>query len=825
MDAKLEPIIIYISLVFAWNLFSGNLGPFSLLFYRYLGLLLFIVMLLAILPKLYKRHLSNFVGICIISIGLIGILIFPEKEYWLLGFSICISGLGLCLESSLVIFAFSIAVSLYTVLILLIQFNPNFYYLLSLACIESSSKITDLFGQPNHFGSYISGFWILMTFISLITSLFLFSKNKLEEANRLMIGISGLALCYLIYLVMLSYLKDGVYLSHSNCILLLLCSLILIYYLIDRDFKLIELKSYKNKYLIIPMALILIITIAFIALISISYAYVPTPMKGNVVFYDCNDSMHWNSVVIPKENATLGNKKSYLNLSESTSFGAYGLPLLLNNSGYNVTLFRNNKPLEETLQGANILVIGNLIKPFSYNDLTAIWNFAFRGGSVLVFCEHTSSFVDESDFLIGRDYLNELLEPTGIRVNPDTADWLKGSWMRPLVIFPHPITYKVKENELYINSVGASLKLKGTASPIIMAPWGFSDAANLSSSGHLGNRRYESGEQIGDIVIAAADQYGKGKFLVFGDTSYLFEVGIPTEHTLLKNIFRWLSNDSTIHLPYTSWASIILSLIALSSFLCLILYGDLRLIIICPALIALSLALAVIITDLQPTFDPPTDEAFAYIDGSHNNLVCLKGAQDDSANGLISNLFREGYIPKVIDDTSEIKVANVRDYILIIIAPTKIFDINEINYIRNFVYNGGTLLLSAGYNERDAVKDILNIFGLDILNIPLGSYPWKSGSELRELWHDPKFMDAYPIRSKGDYESYFSIYNKKEKYDLIVRKSYGKGNIILIGDSRFLLDENLERIAVSPEQFSSYEYRWLGNLELFHDILNKCRKS
>jgi hypothetical protein len=162
---------------------------------------------------------------------------------------------------------------------------------------------------------------------------------------------------------------------------------------------------------------------------------------------------------------------------------------------------------------------------------------------------------------------------------------------------------------------------------------------------------------------------------------------------------------------------------------------------------------------------------------------------------------------------------------LIIIAPTKIFDINEINYIRNFVYNGGTLLLSAGYNERDAVKDILNIFGLDILNIPLGSYPWKSGSELRELWHDPKFMDAYPIRSKGDYESYFSIYNKKEKYDLIVRKSYGKGNIILIGDSRFLLDENLERIAVSPEQFSSYEYRWLGNLELFHDILNKCRKS
>jgi len=161
MDAKLEPIIIYISLVFAWNLFSGNLGPFSLLFYRYLGLLLFIVMLLAILPKLYKRHLSNFVGICIISIGLIGILIFPEKEYWLLGFSICISGLGLCLESSLVIFAFSIAVSLYTVLILLIQFNPNFYYLLSLACIESSSKITDLFGQPNHFGSYISGFWIL----------------------------------------------------------------------------------------------------------------------------------------------------------------------------------------------------------------------------------------------------------------------------------------------------------------------------------------------------------------------------------------------------------------------------------------------------------------------------------------------------------------------------------------------------------------------------------------------------------------------------------------------------------------------------------------
>jgi hypothetical protein len=169
----------------------------------------------------------------------------------------------------------------------------------------------------------------------------------------------------------------------------------------------------------------------------------------------------------------------------------------------------------------------------------------------------------------------------------------------------------------------------------------------------------------------------------------------------------------------------------------------------------------------------------------------------------------------------------------IIIGPTKEFTKFEVNTIRDFVYSGGILLLSAGYGESESIDPILDVFGLGVMNIPLGSYPWiidygsqenLSMKELELYWHKPKFMDAYPLSCKGDYIPYITIHHENRDFDVIIGKRYGRGEVVMISDSRFLLDENLERIPYSTDTVPQYRIQWVGNIELVHDILEDIKK-
>ena len=81
------------------------------------------------------------------------------------------------------------------------------------------------------------------------------------------------------------------------------------------------------------------------------------------------------------------------------------------------------------------------------------------------------------------------------------------------------------------------------ARPVIVARHGFSDRGNQNNADRafLGNRRYDRGERLGDIVLAADAKQGQGAVLVFGDTSPFQNLPIPFHWRFVLDTFSYVS--------------------------------------------------------------------------------------------------------------------------------------------------------------------------------------------------------------------------------------------------------------------------------------------
>ncbi len=457
-------------------------------------------------------------------------------------------------------------------------------------------------------------------------------------------------------------------------------------------------------------------------------------------------------------------------------------------------------------------------------------------------------FVSDQDFASGRDYLNDLLKPTGIRINPDTADYIPDHWQYAALALPHPITRDL-DFDLTTSSVGASLSLGGKARPLIIGRFAFSDRANQTMPGHLGDRLYVQDEPLGDLVIAACDTYGMGKVLVFADTSYAFNNELPFRYRLIYNSVSWLASQKSDLEDYQSLASVFLLLFGLAVYI----FADRALaglsilgksiggyrprlsllFLICLAFAAaLSLVLAASINgSLIKAPQDPLEEV-AWIDFTHLNQFNLENYRDDGVAGLTENLFRNGYLPQILQNDQEISEI-LKGSVAIIIAPNEDYTTKEALEIKQFVESGGLLILCAGHKSAAPLDLVLKSFGLGIRDLPLGSFPWieethatggqaiVSPENLKRYWHKPKFMEAYPVQADGEYTPIAWMRYNGETYNLIIQKKAGQGNVILIGDSRFLLNENLEHLSLGTgkESREQYQLQWLGNIELMRKIL------
>ncbi|NIO29813.1 MAG: hypothetical protein GTO29_14810 [Candidatus Latescibacteria bacterium] len=433
-----------------------------------------------------------------------------------------------------------------------------------------------------------------------------------------------------------------------------------------------------------------------------------------------------------------------------------------------------------TLRGASVLFIANPEGPLPKSEQDAVWKFVRGGGHLILAGDHTS--------LRGGwgNPLNILLEPTDIRFRTDSANFFTGGWIHGYRFPMTPLTagFRPDQNEPAL-VVGASLEIGSKARPLVIGRWGYSDDPALadSASGFLGDLKYSPGEHIGDLVLVATQQMGRGRVTALGDTSPFFNGILTISYSFVSRLFLWaaaLSPDPPFRLYLTNCVlALLLGLILAhvsSRFSSVLIAGALG------ATILGSWGI-----HQQAQWSPPFESGhIAFLDASHLPQHQPGIWEDPGIMGLPVNMMRYGYQTYFLDrfDNNLLKKAKL----LALITPRREVTDRETAQLAEWVQAGGTLLISTGAEEEAPIRSLLRHFGLALQPIPLG------GLDIESEFGLVQTKEAWPLEfAPGDRQpGQAQVILSWRDYPIAMRLHQGDGQVIVVGDSKFFCNYNLE---------------------------------
>jgi len=474
------------------------------------------------------------------------------------------------------------------------------------------------------------------------------------------------------------------------------------------------------------------------------------------------------------------------------SSGMYGmLPVFIESLGASSLISADLS--EKDLQDADALVLLFPDEPWAEGQLERIWDFVRRGGSLLVMGEHTTR--DEN----GSNRFNEVLEPTSIRVEFDSGTFTVGGWLQSYEAIAHPATTGVPDDRNQFGVViGASLETSPPARPLLVGRWGWSDMGDEGSGrAMMGNGLYDSGEKLGDLVLAAEQPLGKGRVIAFGDTSGLTNGINVSSHVFTSRLFGYLAGGRANAHPI--WrqllgilgCGLLIGLLARHT-------GEGRLILVTLCL-AGSLAVCTSISrsagEILPDGVYKLPNNLAYIDTSHLEANSGESWRPDGIGGFILTLMRNGYLTLSLPELTAERL--VRSNLLVSVAPSRSFSETEQAAIREFVLNGGTFILMAGLDEAGSSSSLLSMLGFSIGNPgpnpvepeAMGHFksPYLSSGDQRV---HVRFHAAWPVAC-NDPDARVIAYGHNN-LPVIILRQLGSGKVVVIGDTCFAANKNLE---------------------------------
>jgi hypothetical protein len=478
----------------------------------------------------------------------------------------------------------------------------------------------------------------------------------------------------------------------------------------------------------------------------------------------------------------------------------------------------------ETLTRLDTLVVINPVRSFSEAEQRAVWDFARRGGSLLVLGDHT-------DLMGMQEPLNRLLEPVGIRFGFDSAFALRYHWRCCQELRPHALTQSIMDDRETQIGTGASLSWDlrhYDIRPIILGRYAFSDAGNRSNGGQgafLGDYRYQFGERIGDIVLVAEARYGLGRVLVFGDTSSFETLALPNSYRFVERTFRYLVS-SRREKPWVLPVSVALLAVGVVAL------GMSRI----PGGLSLLFPLLLLVADASHGFSPraaarPLDRAkVGLLDVTHASLFSPQLFEKDSIAGVFMALARAGYLPLALRDFQSLNRGETR--LLMCIEPIQSFSPREIRELKKFLQAGGCLIVAAAPSDLRASNQLAALGGMKFTSTPLGAVTIgpsssraaepdqrtkptvdklspQSQGQVSVAKKEPllEFVDARPVVATSGSE--LTVHAASDGYVLVAESPVGEGRLVAFGDGQFFRDDNLE---------GEYQYR-AGNVEFLRQVL------
>ncbi len=833
----------------ALNLLAGNIPHLSPQLNRFGGFLMLTAWAMSHLSRfrnLYAPGKAEFLSYRILSI-LTASASFPlllSESGPLLGISLSVFALMLPLRfgdpektcgaasasAEREIFICLLTVGCYTVFVLLYRFSDYIWYVLRYISLEYSAKAGALIHHQMALSANALGLPISISVFCYCISLFIsvsgdavFSpEHKLHSGRKrlmlFLLTVTGMIVMQTVWLRLQHPLTKLVVAVNPNwnptafafqgiLLMLQLTALCPAICLIFKSPCLAACRQEKISHFPLltshfPLLTYSLVFTAFLILSLHLFSFSDAEKSGKTEILFCDKGADWS---VPHYGKGYGQH----------STGMFGvLPYYLKKRGYE-TKTVNGALTEDMLKNTGIIAVFNPVRYFSEEEKQHIYKFIRNGGGLLVAGDHT-------DVTGVMKPINDLLEPFPLRLNFDTALPLISGWVGGFEKRPHPMTAAVEEDYETAIWVGASLKISPPAKPVIVGKLGWADTGNYLNvkRAYLGDYRRSGNEQLGDVVLAAETRYGKGKVLVFGDTSAFQNGALPGSYSFADSVFAWLSEGNNrgwgIDSPGLQLMSALLLLAGAAYFLSR------------QPLSALTAVLCILAAHLPmwaaeqslnpriPGFSPDIRHPkLAYISASHIERFSYFSPADNSLWGISVNLMRNGYIPLIMKDFSAQRLAE--SDLFISVAPTKSFSWDEIAVLKKFMEKGGKVIWSAGWEEAKASESFLKEFGFSVDAVPLGPAQVQVGHGYA------KFVEAWPlinkkINKKTDKnksgiilaEKSFKTGNQEQKFAIAVYQPVGKGGLVIIGDSEFLHSKNIE----------SYEKHHITNIVFFKYLLD-----
>jgi hypothetical protein len=451
-----------------------------------------------------------------------------------------------------------------------------------------------------------------------------------------------------------------------------------------------------------------------------------------------------------------------------------------------------------------------------------VWQYVARGGSLLI-------VADPFGVREGLDgSFDELLGPVQLSAAEDLAISETGNWQHARQVLSHPATVGmgVRSNRFFADA-GTLIRTGAMTRPLVVGRWGWVDPGGDAAV--TGAYRLESGEELGDLVLAAEQPYGKGTVIVLGDGRSLTNEGMVFGYPLVGRLLSYLANRPWS--PQALWRQL------LGLVLCLVLVGLLYWCLDPPNLGLVSAALIASLTIVSAANrkvgqvvpdgrvladrDAADCRQLAYIDASHLEAYNETDWGFDAVNGLSLTLMRNGYLTLALPAMTREHLE--RAAVLVSMGPARRFSASDRKLLRQFVQSGGILISTVGAEEARASEGLLADFGL---RVPASPVPTRGSQRepepmgrFRTLFLNAQdygagdykvgvlFHAGWPVEGGTEVLAY-----GRDDRPIVVCRALGQGKLVLIGDTGFAMNKNLEYVGGEPFD-GGYEnahfWRWL----------------
>jgi hypothetical protein len=398
-----------------------------------------------------------------------------------------------------------------------------------------------------------------------------------------------------------------------------------------------------------------------------------------------------------------------------------------NESGYNfywmAEFINHHFPLQrnvdeitpELLSGFDILILKNATAPYSPAEVDAVRNFVLNGGGLYLMSEHTNVFGNST-------YLNPVAKEFGFCFRYDVLFDIERKFEQlyyPPRLNPHPV---VQHLPYFCFKVSCSIQpLSLRCEPVILSAGIKSQDIYYPSGNFYPPVKDESQMPFGAFMQMAGIKAGRGRVLGFTDsTTYSnFEAFIAGKPELLLSSLAWLNRENR-----WNWFNYLF--LVLAALWCVLALrngtGERHGSSFCLWLTVLSvfslscalLACQSLSRGAYPLPQPKTPYMKVVFEQEHGNYeLPLQGFTKEAERSFevfYQWVLRVGYYPftgkTLHDDLTDADI-------LVIINPHKRFSPAENSWVKDYLENGGkVLVMDSADNDNSTADELLAGFGM-----------------------------------------------------------------------------------------------------------------